>query len=67
MLELRDRVVTHSGHKADLVINEDERGVFGCEWLVKAGWVGHGIFLQEICGCGGWCDAKDGRAGAKHC
>ena len=30
MFELGDRVITHSAHEADLVIDEDERGVFGC-------------------------------------
>ena len=25
------------------MINEDERGIFGCEWLVNVGWVGHGM------------------------
>jgi len=47
MLELGDRVVAHSAHEADLVIDEDERRAFGCERLVTAGWVGHGILLSD--------------------
>src|SRR5579862_2981772 len=59
MLELCDRVVTHPAHEADLVINEDERSVFGCERLVNVAWVGHDILPSpEICDGGGWCDAN---------
>jgi hypothetical protein len=47
MLEFRDRVVTHAAHEADLVIDEDKRGVFGCEGFVRVGWVGHGILLRK--------------------
>jgi hypothetical protein len=43
-----------------------KRGVFGWERLVKAGWVGHGILLQKICGYCGSRGAKDGHAGAKR-
>jgi hypothetical protein len=56
MLELCDRVVTHAGHEADLMIDQDECGVVGCERVVGPGWVGHGILLEKrkmSCGCRG--------------
>jgi hypothetical protein len=34
VLELSDRVIAHSAHESDLVVNEDKCGVFGCERLV---------------------------------
>ena len=43
----------HSAHEADLVIDQDKRGVFGCERLVRVRWVGRGILLRKRCGCGG--------------
>ena len=48
MLELSNRVVAHSAQEADLVIDEDKRGVFGCERLVRVGWVGHGILPGKM-------------------
>jgi hypothetical protein len=37
VLELSDRVITHSAQEADLVIDEDKRGVFGGEGFDKDG------------------------------
>jgi hypothetical protein len=48
------------------VIDEDKRGVFGCERLVRVGWVGHGILLRKRSGCGDRRDAEDSHAGAKY-
>src|ERR1700733_15957099 len=61
MLELSDRVVAHSAHEADLVIDEDKRGVVRCERVVGVRWVGHGVLLRKRCGCGGRRDGEDTR------
>jgi DNA-binding transcriptional LysR family regulator len=61
VLQLSRRIVANPRHKADLVVDEDERGVFRCKRLIGAGWVGHDILLQKgkvSCGCGRRCDAK---------
>src|SRR4029077_16756654 len=51
------------GHQANLVVDEDERGVFRRERLGGAGLLRHDILLQKrkvSCGCGERC----GEAGA---
>jgi hypothetical protein len=68
MLELSDRVVTDSGHEPKLMIDQDERGVLGCQRLVRPGCVEHGVFLWNrrlSCGCGGRSDANGGLNGRK--
>jgi len=47
VLQLARRIVANPGHQADLVVDEDERGVFRCKRLIGADWVGHDI-LQNV-------------------
>jgi hypothetical protein len=47
VLQFSRRIVANPGHKADLVVDEDECGVFRCKWLVGAVWLKHDILLQK--------------------
>jgi hypothetical protein len=47
VLQLSRGIVANPGHEADLVVNEDERGVFRCQRFVGAAWLGHDILLQK--------------------
>ena len=52
VLQLSRRIVANAGHEADLVVNEDERGVFSCKRLVGADRVGHDVLSKGKVGCG---------------
>src|SRR6476620_7544221 len=46
MLQLPRRIIPNPGQDADLMVDEDECGVFRCERFVGA-WVEHDILLQK--------------------
>ena len=53
VLQLSGRIVANAGHEADLVVDEDQRGVFRCERLVRADRVGHDVLsCRGKVGCG---------------
>ncbi len=43
-----ERIITDAGHEADLMINENERRIFGGEGLVGADLISHYVFLFEL-------------------
>src|ERR1700720_1735218 len=45
VFQLTGRIITDAGHEADLMINENERRIFGGEGLVGADLISHYIFL----------------------
>jgi len=45
VFQLTGRIITDAGHEADLMINENERRIFGSEGLVGADLISHYIFL----------------------
>jgi len=47
VLKLSRRLIANSRHEANLVIDEDERGVFRRKRFVEASWIGHDILLEK--------------------
>jgi hypothetical protein len=44
-LQLAGRIIADAGHEADLMIDEDERRIFGSEGLVRVDLIVHRILL----------------------
>ncbi len=42
-----ERIITDAGHEVDLMINENERRIFGGEGLVGANLISHYILLRS--------------------
>lgn len=45
MLQLAGRIIADAGHEADLMIDEDERRIFGGQGLVGTHLITHCILL----------------------
>jgi hypothetical protein len=45
VFQLAGRIVANARHEADLMIDENERGIFGSEGFVGMDWLRHWILL----------------------